>query len=304
MSRRDIEVSELDLLAYADGLLDDSPERRKLVETYLSTRPDEAERVHAYTIQNRQIRARYDYVLAEPVPPALRAILDGSKEHRRRGGLATRIAAALALVVLGAGGGWMADDLVTGADTDASEFAARVAAGYHAVVQSYNGAPAARQTVLGLLPEQVAVNIDVPDLSAIGLVPVDRRRLASNGGSSEVRIEYAGVDGKRVVLVVGTRWQEQLPEVEIVETDDLAVAVWQDGPLRYGLAAEADNVLPLRQLAETIVRHQEREIEAVPVKPRDLRAVDVGSDAGAPTGQERPRNLPPDPTPKRSPRIN
>src|SRR3546814_5054695 len=64
-------IGEIDLLAYADGLLDDDPGRKAEVENYLQARPVEASRLRDYTQQNEEIRKLYGLAMAEPVPDRL-----------------------------------------------------------------------------------------------------------------------------------------------------------------------------------------------------------------------------------------
>ncbi|MFP4270693.1 MAG: anti-sigma factor family protein, partial [Alphaproteobacteria bacterium] len=69
-------VEERDLLAYVDGRL--APERRRAVERALDERPGERARLDDYARQNEALRRHLGGVAAEPVPPRLRAVLDGS----------------------------------------------------------------------------------------------------------------------------------------------------------------------------------------------------------------------------------
>jgi anti-sigma factor RsiW len=65
----DAMVSEADLHALIDGQL--TPERELEVLAWLSGRPEEAERVESYRAQKRELRALFDPVLEEPLPPRL-----------------------------------------------------------------------------------------------------------------------------------------------------------------------------------------------------------------------------------------
>lgn len=60
------EISEDDLHAYADGLLETS--RRAEVEAWLAAHPEDAARVHAWAAQNRALHETFDEVLNEPLP--------------------------------------------------------------------------------------------------------------------------------------------------------------------------------------------------------------------------------------------
>ena len=60
---------EADLQAYVDDQL--PQERRREIEAYLATRPEEAERLRSYAAHKREIRTLFDPVLDEPVPRRL-----------------------------------------------------------------------------------------------------------------------------------------------------------------------------------------------------------------------------------------
>ena len=64
-------ITEADLHAFVDGKL---PAARRLeVDAYLAQRPEEAERLRAYTAQNDELRALFNPVLDEAVPERLSA---------------------------------------------------------------------------------------------------------------------------------------------------------------------------------------------------------------------------------------
>jgi anti-sigma factor RsiW len=98
-------ITEIDLHAYADGLLDDDPRRKRAVAAFLRGHPDAAERVESYAAQNSEIQRLYAPVLDEPVPARLQAAL-----HRRTGiaqGPWLRVAASVAVIMAAAASGWL-----------------------------------------------------------------------------------------------------------------------------------------------------------------------------------------------------
>jgi anti-sigma factor RsiW len=100
-----VAITEIDLHAYADGLLDGDPRRKRAVAAFLCAHPDAAQRVESYAAQNREIQRLYAPVLDEPLPARLRAAL-----HRRTGiaqGPWLRIAASVAVLMAAAAGGWL-----------------------------------------------------------------------------------------------------------------------------------------------------------------------------------------------------
>lgn len=97
-----IPIGEDDLQAYQDRHL--PPERAAVVEAYLATHPDIAQRFRRYAEQEAQLASALSAKLEEPIPSRLRI---AAVAARRRRGLATalgRVAAALLLVAAGAAG--------------------------------------------------------------------------------------------------------------------------------------------------------------------------------------------------------
>lgn len=65
-------ISEAELHAYVDGIL---PESRRLeIEAFLAEQPDEAKRIAGYKQQNARLRALFNPILDEPIPPRLARI--------------------------------------------------------------------------------------------------------------------------------------------------------------------------------------------------------------------------------------
>lgn len=100
-----MKVSEHELNAYVDGQVE--PGRRAVIEAYLAAHPEESQRIAAYAGQRRGLHALYDHWLADALPEPMQRLgvqLERGRiwSHRRR--QATRMAAAVALVALGAGG--------------------------------------------------------------------------------------------------------------------------------------------------------------------------------------------------------
>ncbi|MRW88360.1 anti-sigma factor, partial [Pseudoduganella sp. FT26W] len=62
-------VTEAELHAWVDGQL--PPARHAAVDAYLADHPGQAARLHAYRAQNAALRARFNPVLDEAVPPDL-----------------------------------------------------------------------------------------------------------------------------------------------------------------------------------------------------------------------------------------
>src|SRR2546430_3971048 len=101
MMEREPPVTEEELHACVDGEL--AADRRAAVERWLGNHPDDAARVAAWRAQADAIRARYDAVAGEPVPPRFDLAVLARAERKW-----SRLAAAVALLAFLVGGsaGW------------------------------------------------------------------------------------------------------------------------------------------------------------------------------------------------------
>jgi anti-sigma factor RsiW len=96
MARGEHWISDEDLHAYIDDMLD--PTRRLAVALYLAKHPSEAARAEAFRAQKEAVRALFDHVLAQPVPPRL--VRPVGRCVRRRSALA---ALGMTAIVLAGG---------------------------------------------------------------------------------------------------------------------------------------------------------------------------------------------------------
>ena len=92
-------MTEAELHALVDGQL--TPERQREIEAYLASRPDEAQRTDTYRAQRRALRALFDPVLDEALP---QRVLDAARP--RPPGYLQRIAAGVAIALIGGAAGW------------------------------------------------------------------------------------------------------------------------------------------------------------------------------------------------------
>jgi anti-sigma factor RsiW len=95
-------VTEAELQAHVDGQLPAA--RQAEIEAYLAQRPEEAQRVAAYRAQRQALRRLFDPVLDEPLPA--RVLRAARPLPARRPAWAQRIAAGVAIALLGGAAGW------------------------------------------------------------------------------------------------------------------------------------------------------------------------------------------------------
>jgi anti-sigma factor RsiW len=232
-------IHELDLMAYADGLLDRDPERKREVEAYLQKRPKEAARVRDYTDQNDEIRRLYGPLLAEPVPERLKAALDN-----RPGTTLGYIAlAAIAASLLLAGGvtGWMIGKSGRSAGWPAQAFVEQAMTTYlrpHLAADSGTaGAVEGAIQPLNWLSQHTAWQLQLPDLTPQGFSLVDKRLITTDGPEA-AQVTYATPSGQRLSLFLRPRWQEEAPQFHFAENEGVTMVYWLDGALVYALVGQ------------------------------------------------------------------
>ena len=111
-------VEEDDLQAWVDGRL--TPEDAEAVETYFAAHPEVRERWSQYAEQREELRAAFAGPAEQPIPARLRIARLMAERRRRHHRQFARIAAAVALLIVGGIGGWGAHDLLPALTSSAS----------------------------------------------------------------------------------------------------------------------------------------------------------------------------------------
>lgn len=234
MTHQSAPILEEDLHAYVDGLL---PERRRAeVESFLADNPKEAERVRAYQKQKETLRALFDPVLDEPIPPQLL--------HPKRlwSWPVVRYAAIVAWITLGGALGWA----LRGADSrklDEPNGFARQAAIAHAVYSPEVRHPVEvgrdqEEHLVAWLSKRVGAPLKPPHLSELGFDLVGGRLLPGNRGPV-AQFMYQDEKGQRLTLYVRMDPRTK-GETAFRYTQEGKVGVfyWIDGPFGYALSGE------------------------------------------------------------------
>lgn len=247
------DIREIDLMAYADGLLKADAARKAAVEAYMAANPAEAARVQAIIQDNQAIRELYAGELARPLPKRLVHAVREPAHSRRHAPAA--IAAGLALAFLAAGSGWLAGQRSDGAATVSQELL-REMARHHVEnnTQSTMGATVSRTANGALLPspsDNVMVEIPLPDLSAHGFELADQQRIAVEG-QEMVRLVYRSPDAT-MNLFMRLRQDANRARLRHMRAGDLAVHHWSSGPLAYALTTPTADGEAAR-MAETVRR--------------------------------------------------
>ena len=269
-------LTEAALQAYVDEQL--SVERRREIESYLATRPDEAERLASYRAHKRELRALFDPVLDEPVPAR---VLRAARPPRAHWAL-QRLTAGIAIAVVSGALGWgLRGAMPQGSDSGtlaqqqarqpqsadvllaaASGFAQRAAVA-HAVY-----APDARRAVevdaehedqlVAWLSKRMGARMQAPRLHALGYELVGGRLLP--GESKPVaQFMYQDGSGSKLTLYAsnelpGAGVPTATPNADtafsFAQRGALNTFYWVDGEFGYALSAGADRAELTRVSAE------------------------------------------------------
>jgi anti-sigma factor RsiW len=197
-----------DLLhGYADGRLD--PAAAAEVEAWLETHPEAANEIAGWRRQNGELHALLDAVAAEPIPARLdvRAMAHGAADRRRR--IFGMAAAAMLVLMVGAGAGWAGRTFLLGQPP----VSARLMAGALAAHDFYahqsrhvvemDGSDRAQLTAW--LSRGIGRNIVTPNLAAQGFALVGGRLLpppAGNAVGPAAQLIYQNATAQRVTLYI------------------------------------------------------------------------------------------------------
>lgn len=232
------DIREIDLMAYADGLLESDTARKNAVEAYLESHPSEAARVEAIMEDNRAIRELYAADLGRPVPQwLLRTVREPARRDQRR---SAAIAASVFFTILAAGSGWF-----VGQQRDVTDVSSELLL----AVASQHTKPGTQTSVRmtsssggggALLPDpskDVLIEVPAPDLSVYGF-SLAERSLVTVSGQKMVRLVYRSPSGT-MNLFMRLRQSGNSTAMRHIHEGDVSVHYWSEGPLAYALTTDA-----------------------------------------------------------------
>lgn len=219
-------ITEADLNAYVDGEL--SPERQAAVDAHLADHPGDRERIAAWREQVATLRSLYGHVAEEPPPARLSPWRLAAERRRNLSRFAMATAAALALVVLGAGGGWVGRGLLV---PDASEMTlVSEAEAAHTLYTpevlhpvEVGGEEGAHLTKW--LSKRLDRSLIIPDLTPDGFSLVGGRLLPA-ARSAAALLMYENSEGARVTLYVVPKTGGETA-MRFTTKGDLTAVSWQ-----------------------------------------------------------------------------
>lgn len=250
-------VTELDLLAYADGQLDHDISRKAHVEAAIRRSPELGVRLARLQAQNAALRQAYGHVSAEPTPERLLSALEPRPSAPWP--VALRVAAIVALTAAAGLTGWRLADMSGGEGWSAARFADRSHAEFVAgdagasladAEKARNASADAFGSPLGRLRDEVSIRLKAPDLSASGFELVDKRAVDEDD-DDVVRLDYRRADGTSFSLFVTPRWENRPSGLTHAERDGVAMAYWLDGPLASTIVGRMSGE-ELRSIAQAV----------------------------------------------------
>jgi anti-sigma factor RsiW len=245
-------LSELDLLAYADGLLD--PARQALVEAFLESHPLEARRIADYMQQNRDIRAHFAAAPAEATPDRFLAIVYGAGGRtaaRNWSAVARGLAVGGALAVAGVTGWWFGRD---SPDDGIARFVDEIAHAALSAGEESLEAPAsgfAGVSPLDRLSRELASDFNA-GFAPPGFQVIGQQQLWRNG-QEIARFEFRDDNGRDYSVFVTTRSKYPGASYAVAEGGGRRIAYWADGPAMFAVSGNAEPA-KLVQFAKAIDR--------------------------------------------------
>jgi anti-sigma factor RsiW len=261
MIQKDPQITEFDLLAYADGRLDGDPLHKERVRAYLDENPAEADRVNDYSAQNAQIERHYGAVLCEPVPERLLQTLASHFDNRRTFTQLSKLTATVLLCSAMAGvSGWWLGRSADETDMVIPAFVTRALADYDM--------PMPRESRVAEMPPPPKIDAMIkPPSDRINLavrisnlIPkgfrITKKHIIKAAGEETLRLDLSALDGRNLSLFLGARGWNETPATRIAKKGNTSAVYWHDGPLSFGLISRMTREEVLR-VAETI-RHSAR----------------------------------------------
>jgi anti-sigma factor RsiW len=244
-------IGEEELHAYIDGQL--APDRQPAVQLYLQEQPDVARRVAAYREQREALRAAFEPVAREPIPPALNLELLIQQRLARRRTPWRAAAAALLAFGFGGAGGWLLHGGL--APTTSMTMLAQEAVANHIVYTADKRRPTElgaeqRDDLARWVSNRLNHQVAPPDLSADGFHYMGGRLAATPDGPAGLFM-YDDAQGLRLtvfVLPMSLAESRPIQHVDFAHVDGCA---WIDKGIGYTVVGKLPPA-ELRRLAEQV----------------------------------------------------
>lgn len=240
-------IDEAEFLAWIDGRLD--AERAGAVQAAVEADPELAARANSFIGQNRELRRLFGSVAEEPLPPRLRVSAIAARRTRRR--RLVGVAAAVAWLAIGAGGGWLANNwLVDTVPVEAARHVARAAVSAHRVYAVEVRHPVEvfadqEAHLVKWLSNRLGHDIRTPDLGPLGFKLVGGRLLPTEEGQPAAQFLYEDRSGRRVSVYVSLYESGRETAFRYQEMNGAGAFVWLEPDLGYAIVGDVPRELLL-----------------------------------------------------------
>lgn len=247
MSRRDF--TERDIHMALDGELPE--DERAEFEAWLEANPEMKARSLRFADDRERLRATLAGVLDEPVPDRLTRRVVGEAPPTRRAAPRWRMAAAAVLLLaLGAGGGYLAGNGGMGMEASAEDKLSEDAIAAHLLYSAEQRhavevAASDKDHLLTWLSKRLGLTLVAPDLSADGFELVGGRLLPS-GQKTAALLLYEDAKGNRISIYVTAEGEEKSRGIYTDEGGDTSAIYWLDN----GWGCAVVGALPQEQLLD------------------------------------------------------
>lgn len=233
MTDQPSEISEADLVAYADGRLD--PDRAAAVAAFLAENDAARRRVEKWQEQASLLKSALDPVAEEPVPGRLRQPLT---PKRRR---LWPMAAALAGIALGFSGGFLVwGEAATPQERDLASIGLSAHEVYSAEVRHPIEVTVADEDhLIAWLSNRLDFSITPPDLSASGLSLLGGRVVPQDGRPAAM-LMYEDNAGVRYTLLIAHAEADRSTSFRYAAAAGAGAYYWMDGSVGYVLSGPPD----------------------------------------------------------------
>jgi anti-sigma factor RsiW len=251
MTDRDSPVTADELHAYVDGMV--PPDRKRAVEAWLASHPEDAARVAEWRALADAVRNRYGAVADEPVP----ARFDIAKLTRPH--MPWRAIAAAAVLAALAGGivGWVGGAASTPAPTSVEAFTAEALSAhqlYVAEVRHPIEVRAAEQHLIPWLSKRVGTNLRIPDLKEYSLQLLGGRLLPGPIGPAALFM-YESPNGERFTIYCSKSKKLRMA-LRYQSGGDVAAMHWVESEIGYVVSGPDDRDR-LAKIAQTAYEQME-----------------------------------------------
>jgi anti-sigma factor RsiW len=234
------------LHAYADGEI--AGQECRALDERLASDPDARAKVETWRRQKGWLKEAFDPVLAETVPPNIKAAL----RQRRSFSLSPQaIAAGLALLLLGGVAGWFASQQLNApkamqfADLAIEAHEIYTRENRHAVEVAANDS----EHLTSWLSKRVGHKLVIPDLTARGYTFLGGRLLAA-GSQPAAQLMYEDGAKRRITIFLTGNPGGSETKFVIEEKHGVTACYWLDGPLGFVIAGETsrDDIVALAHM--------------------------------------------------------